>query len=169
MQTNEHRSVSSNDCLSEVTGNADAQIRVGEEGEQAHPVAGQELAGGDNDPSDRQWAFDSFNFMAVLGKGNAAEVMLAENKATKELYALKIQKKDLLVENDEVGRAGTEKSILRCTTSKDHPFIAKLYATFQTETRLYFVLEYVSGGELLFHIQRNAFGPERSQYVNLYV
>ncbi|MCJ1438544.1 Serine/threonine kinase [Xylographa pallens] len=164
MQTHEHRSVSSNDHLPEIIGNANAQKRVGAEGEQATLVVGQEIDGRDNGPSDRRWALDSFDFMAVLGKGNAAEVMLAERKATKELYALKIQKKDLLVENDDVGSAGTEKSILRCVTSKGHPFIAKLYAIFQTETRLYFVLEYISGGDLLFHIQRDEFGPGRSQF-----
>ncbi|MCJ1383175.1 Serine/threonine kinase [Xylographa soralifera] len=163
MQTNDHRPVSSNDRLPETIDNAD-QKRVGTEKQRANLVAGGEVEGRDTDPNERRWDLDGFNFMAVLGKGNAATVMLAESKATKELYAVKVQKKDLLVENGEVSSIRTEKSILIYTTSKGHPFIAKLYATFQTETWLFFVLEYVSGGDLMFHIQKNRFGPERSKF-----
>ncbi|MCJ1393828.1 Serine/threonine kinase [Xylographa bjoerkii] len=134
------------------------------EEEQATLIAGQEIDGRDKDPRERRWAPESFDFVAVLGKGNSATIMLAETKATKELYAVKIQKKDLLVQNDEGGSTRTEKDILICATSKDYPFIVKLYATFQTETRLCFVLEYISGGDLMFHIQRKGVGPERSQF-----
>ena len=35
-----------------------------------------------------------------------------------------------------------------------HPFIVELYYAFQTEQKLYFVLEYCPGGELFFHLSR---------------
>jgi serine/threonine protein kinase len=35
-----------------------------------------------------------------------------------------------------------------------HPFLVGLHYSFQTSTKLYFVLDYVNGGELFFHLQR---------------
>ena len=163
---NYHTSVSSNDSLPKAVENADAPGRMRTVEERSNLVAEKENEVMDNNPVEQQWALDGFNFKTVLGQGNAAKVMLAESKATKELYAIKIQRKDLLVENDEVSSPTTEKSILVRATSSDHPFIAKLYATFQTETRLYFVLEYISGGDLLFRLQNEDFGPKRTQYVD---
>ncbi|CAK7270776.1 Serine/threonine kinase [Sporothrix epigloea] len=77
---------------------------------------------------------DHFNFLAVLGKGNFGKVMLAETKRSNKLYAIKVLKKEFIIENDE------------------------------TETRVYFVMEYISGGDLMLHIQRGQFGTRRAQF-----
>jgi classical protein kinase C len=120
----------------------------------------------------RRIGLDHFNFLAVLGKGNFGKVMLAETKSTKQLYAIKVLKKEFIIENDEVESTRSEKRVFLIANKERHPFLLNLHACFQTETRVYFVMEYISGGDLMLHIQRGQFGTKRAQYVphvsNLY-
>jgi len=111
----------------------------------------------------RRIGLDHFNFLAVLGKGNFGKVMLAETKQTKQLYAIKVLKKEFIIENDEVESVRSEKRVLLIANKERHPFLINLHACFQTETRVYFVMEYISGGDLMLHIQRGQFGTKRAQ------
>lgn len=111
----------------------------------------------------RRIGLDHFNFLAVLGKGNFGKVMLAETKATKKLYAIKVLKKEFIIENDEVESTRSEKRVFLIANKERHPFLLNLHACFQTETRVYFVMEYISGGDLMLHIQRGQFGTKRAQ------
>ena len=107
---------------------------------------------------------DHFNFLAVLGKGNFGKVMLAETKHQKQLYAIKVLKKEFIIENDEVESTKSERDVFIIANRAKHPFLLNLHACFQTETRVYFVMEYVSGGDLMWHIQRGQFGGKRAQF-----
>ena len=107
---------------------------------------------------------DHFNFLAVLGKGNFGKVMLAETKRSRKLYAIKVLKKEFIIEHDEVESMRSEKRVFLVANKERHPFLANLHACFQTETRVYFVMEYVSGGDLMLHIQRGQFGTKRAQF-----
>ena len=111
----------------------------------------------------RRIGLDHFNFLAVLGKGNFGKVMLAETKQTKSLYAIKVLKKEFIIENDEVESTRSEKRVFLIANKERHPFLLNLHACFQTETRVYFVMEYISGGDLMLHIQRGQFGTKRAQ------
>ena len=112
----------------------------------------------------RKIGLDHFNFLAVLGKGNFGKVMLAETKTTKQLYAIKVLKKEFIIENDEVESTRSEKRVLLIANKERHPFLLNLHACFQTETRVYFVMEYINGGDLMLHIQRGQFGTKRAQF-----
>ncbi|KAG1454513.1 hypothetical protein G6F56_007301 [Rhizopus delemar] len=112
----------------------------------------------------RHVTLNDFNFLYVLGKGNFGKVMLAEDKYDKKLFAVKVLKKRFIIDNDEIESVRSEKRIFLAANREKHPFLIGLQSCFQTESRVYFVMEYVSGGDLMWHIQREPFSERRAKF-----
>lgn len=86
----------------------------------------------------------SFRKLKLLGKGGAGTVYLVVLRGTDLVYAMKELTKEDMIKRDKVLRVMTEREIL---ASANHPFIVTMYATFQTSTRLCFVMDFCAGGE----------------------
>ena len=81
----------------------------------------------------------------MIGKGTYAQVALVRKKSTGRLYALKSMKKKYIQQQKQVHRVIMEKEVL---TTIRHPFLVSIDSSFQTDKKLYLLLEYCPGGEL---------------------
>lgn len=105
---------------------------------------------------------DEYERIKVIGKGTFAKVFLVRSKKSNKLYAMKILYKQLIKEYRQQEHTITECLILQKINS---PFIIKLHCSFQDDERLYFIMDFMQGGELFFHLHREMrFENEKVQF-----
>lgn len=92
---------------------------------------------------------EDFEVLKVVGQGAFAKVFQVRKKGTSEVYAMKVMRKDRIMEKNHAEYMKAERDIL---TKIDHPFIVQLRYSFQTKYRLYLVLDFVNGGHLFFQL-----------------
>ena len=106
-----------------------------------------------------------FDVVSKLGQGNFGKVVLVKKKSANprpgvqpKYYAMKILSKDAIIARKDVAHANAERRILQ---QINHPFIVRLHYAFQTGEKLYMVMDFVSGGDLYFHLRRlRRFNPD---------
>lgn len=114
-------------------------------------------------------SLQDFQLLKVIGRGSYAKVFLAEyrprnhhrqNEQTARLYAMKVIKKSIVNDDEDIDWIQCEKNVFEKATN--HPFLVGLHSCFQTPSRLFFVIEFVNGGDLMYHMQRQRKLPESS-------
>jgi len=105
---------------------------------------------------------NDFQSLKVIGKGSFGKVLQVRYKKTGQIFAMKVLNKKTILDRNELDHTRAEKNILMRLTC---PFLVRLYYSFQTQDKLYFVMDYVNGGELFFHLQKEkTFAPKRVQF-----
>ena len=94
---------------------------------------------------------NGFTLGTTLGTGSFGRVRFATERATGEIYAVKILKKTAVVKLQQITHILDEKKIL---TRISHPFIVNLKKKFQDTKYLYLYLEYIIGGEFFSWLRR---------------
>ncbi|KAJ1407163.1 Serine/threonine-protein kinase, active site [Sesbania bispinosa] len=94
-------------------------------------------------------SIEDFEVLKVVGQGAFAKVYQVRKKGTSEIYAMKVMRKDRIMEKNHAEYMNAERNIL---TKIEHPFIVQLRYSFQTKYRLYLVLDFVNGGHLFFQL-----------------
>jgi len=100
-----------------------------------------------------------FELLRVLGQGSFGKVFLVRKVRGKDagtLYAMKVLKKATLKVRDRV-RTKLERNIL---VDVNHPFIVKLQYAFQTEGKLYLILDFQRGGDLFTRLAKEVMFTE---------
>lgn len=108
---------------------------------------------------------DDFEVLKLIGKGTFGQVFQVRKKDTKRIYAMKVLSKKVIVQKKEIQHTIGERNILVRTASTESPFIVGLKFSFQTTADLYLVTDYMSGGELFWHLQKEGrFLEDRAKF-----
>ena len=102
---------------------------------------------------------EDFKHLKLLGKGSFGKVVLVKNQNNNKLYAMKILDKKFIIKKNQISHTQTERVLLE---KLKHPFIVRLNYAFQDSKRLYFLTEFLQGGELFFHLRKNSGYKEKA-------
>jgi len=124
-----------------------------------HPEDGQPRGSVNDGP---KVGIDDFQKIKVVGKGAFGKVYLVKKKDTGQVFAMKMLNKRDIKERDEVTHTLAEKSVL---SKVEHPFLARLYYSFQSDACLFFIMDFINGGEVFHHLSlEGSFSEERTRF-----
>lgn len=123
----------------------------------ATPAPGTKTTG----TAPKKASMEDFQIIGVLGRGTYGKVQLVKQKETGKLFALKTMSKRLLAESDQIEQTIVERDLLlkvRC------PFLVCAHYTFQTDAKVFMIIDYVPGGELFGRLkQESSFSESRTR------
>ncbi|TNV78858.1 hypothetical protein FGO68_gene7118 [Halteria grandinella] len=105
---------------------------------------------------------DDFHLIKVIGRGTFGKVFMVRKKDTNQVYAMKVLKKEQIASRNLRVKTKAEREILE---KIKNPFIVDLHYAFQTEEKLYFIMDFLNGGELFWHLRRDMkFSEKRARF-----
>ena len=121
-------------------------------------VSTLEMNPGEEDLYSKAININHFEIVKVIGRGSFGKVFLVKKKDTEELFAMKVLKKESINTSAQKFHTIAERKILQIISS---PFVVKLHYAFQNPDKLYFVMDFLNGGEMFTHIRKKVRFPEK--------
>ncbi|KAJ6405044.1 hypothetical protein OIU84_013092 [Salix udensis] len=81
----------------------------------------------------------------TIGEGTFAKVKFAQNTETGESVAMKILDRSTIIKHKMVDQIKREISIMKLVR---HPYVVRLHEVLASRTKIYIILEFITGGEL---------------------
>eukprot|EP00752_Nemacystus_decipiens_P016534 g14778.t1 len=104
-----------------------------------------------------------FDLLKVIGMGAFGKVLQVRSRRNGQILAMKCISKKMLARRNHIAYMQAERDIM---TKVVHPFVVALQCAFQTEHKLFLVMEYLPGGELFFHLSKKGLFLE--EYAKFY-
>ena len=115
-----------------------------------------------DNPYNVKLTVDDFNQLKTLGKGSFGKVVLVSLKKNNKLYAMKILDKAKIKKRKQEAHTITERNLM---VRVNNPFVVRIHSAFQDEKNLYILTEFMQGGEMFFHIQKEKiFSEEKTRF-----
>ena len=92
-----------------------------------------------------KYSLTDFSIMRTLGTGSFGRVHLVRSVHNGRYYAIKVLKKHQVVKMKQVEHTNDERRMLKLV---EHPFLIRMWGTFQDSKNLFMVMDYIEGGEL---------------------
>ena len=105
---------------------------------------------------------NSFEFLSIIGKGGFGKVWKVFHKKSQKLYAMKLMSKQKIIDKKSSQSIKNERNFL---SKIFHPFIINMHYAFQDGNNLYLVMDYLTGGDLRYHLcLYNEFNETESKF-----
>ena len=99
-------------------------------------------------------SFEQLTKVAIVGKGAFGSVYIVEDSksapATDRYYSLKCMSKSSIMQRGNEKRVLIEKHALQATITS--PFVISLFGTYQDKDSIYFLTDFIQGGNLMGHM-----------------
>eukprot|EP00124_Ichthyophonus_hoferi_P005869 Ihof_evm1s1007 gene=Ihof_evmTU1s1007 len=126
--------------------------RFGFSGYHEHSTSWQVLEQLANEPGFR-YDITQFDIIKQIGSGAFGRVLLCKHALTGQKVVLKAIEKQHIRKDKQRQHLKDEKDVLKTLAEHNCPFVVHAVGCFQDADCLYFVMEYVSGGELFAHLR----------------
>ena len=109
---------------------------------------------------EKRTAVTIFDFepLSIIGRGAFGEVRIVRYRQSNQVFAMKKVKKSEMIRKNQVQHVKSERNVLALA---ENPWIVELSFTFQDENHLYFVMEYLPGGDLMTILIKRDILPEQ--------
>lgn len=92
-----------------------------------------------------KYSLNDFQIMRTLGTGSFGRVHLVRSAHNGRYYAIKVLKKAQIIRMKQIEHTNDERRMLKLV---EHPFLIRMWGTFQDSRNLFMVMDYIEGGEL---------------------